>query len=136
MNSQEYQNPLGTRYASKEMRFVFSPQNKFTLWRDLWIALAKAQQGLGLKISDAQIQELQDHRDTIDFAETASYERMFRHDVMAHIHHYGDLCPNARPIIHLGATSCYVGDNTDILVLRQGLDVLLPKLAAWRRTQF
>ena len=129
LNAKEYQNPLSSRYASKQMRFVFSPKNKFVLWRDLWIALAKSQQALGLQITDQQIAELEEHRETIDFNAVADYEKQFRHDVMAHIHHYGDLCSAARPIIHLGATSCYVGDNADILILRQGLDVLLPKLA-------
>ncbi|MEC7986676.1 MAG: adenylosuccinate lyase [Myxococcota bacterium] len=126
----DYQNPLGTRYASKEMRFVFSAQNKFVTWRDLWIALAQIQRELGLPIQEEQIQELKKQRDVIDYQAVAVYEKKFRHDVMAHVHHYGDLCPRARGILHLGATSCFVGDNTDILVLRQALDLLLPKLAA------
>jgi len=126
----DYQNPLGTRYASKEMRFVFSPQNKFCTWRSLWIALASVQKELGLPIEEEQIAELKAQKEHIDYDVVAKYERTFRHDVMAHVHHYGDLCPKARGIIHLGATSCFVGDNTDILVLREGLDLLLPKLAS------
>jgi len=125
----DYQNPLSSRYASKAMRFVFSPQNKFQTWRDLWIALAQSQMELGLPITEDQLAEMRENRDRIDYDAAAEYERRFRHDVMAHVHHYGDLCPNARPIIHLGATSCYVGDNTDVIVLRQALDELLPKLA-------
>ena len=124
----DYQNPLSSRYASKAMRFVFSPQNKFQTWRDLWIALAQSQMELGLPITEDQLAEMRENRDRIDYDAAAEYERRFRHDVMAHVHHYGDLCPNARPIIHLGATSCYVGDNTDVIVLRQALDELLPKL--------
>jgi adenylosuccinate lyase len=112
------------------MRQVFSPWNKFVTWRRLWIALARAQQELGLAIDDEQIAELEAQLETIDFDAVARYEAELRHDVMAHVHHYGDLCPTARPILHLGATSCFVGDNTDLLQLRQGLDLLLPKLAS------
>ena len=112
------------------MCFVFSPANKFGTWRKLWIALARAQQELGLEISDEQIAELEANADQIDFEAAATYEKRFRHDVMAHVHHYGDLCPQARPIIHLGATSCYVGDNTELIQLAQGLDILIPKLGA------
>jgi adenylosuccinate lyase len=125
----QYQNPLNSRYASAEMSYVFSPENKFRTWRQLWIALATAQKELGLGITDIQLREMEANKDRIDYEAAAKYERQFRHDVMAHVHHFGDLCPNAKPIIHLGATSCYVGDNTDIIQLRQGLDVLLPKLA-------
>ena len=102
------------------MCFVFSPANKFGTWRKLWIALARAQQELGLEISDEQIAELEANADQIDFEAAASYEKRFRHDVMAHVHHYGDLCPQARPIIHLGATSCYVGDNTELIQSPKG----------------
>ena len=112
------------------MRFVFSPANKFGTWRKLWIALARAQQELGLDIQDDQIAELEEQAPRIDYAAAAQYEKQFRHDVMAHVHHYGDLCPKARPIIHLGATSCYVGDNTELIQLAQGLDLLIPKLGA------
>ena len=126
----DFQHPLSARYASKDMRFVFSPANKFGTWRKLWIALAKAQRDLGLDISEEQIAELESQADQIDYAAAATYERRFRHDVMAHVHHYGDLCPQARPIIHLGATSCYVGDNTELIQLAQGLDILIPKLGA------
>jgi adenylosuccinate lyase len=125
-----YSSPLADRYASAEMSFVFSDRFKFTTWRKLWIALAEAQAQLGLKVTAAQIAELKDRRDEIDCAAVAAYEQQFRHDVMAHMHHYGDLCPTARPIIHLGATSCFVGDNTELIQLRDGLAILRPKLAA------
>ena len=116
-----YENPLCVRYASKEMKYVFSDDNKFSTWRKLWIALAKAEKELGIEITDAQIAEMEAAVYDIDYAKAAEYERELRHDVMAHVHTFGDLCPNARPIIHLGATSCYVGDNTDIIVMREGL---------------
>ena len=116
-----YENPLCVRYASKEMKYIFSDDNKFSTWRKLWIALAKAEQALGIEITDAQIAEMEANVYNIDYEKAADYERQLRHDVMAHIHAFGDLCPNARSIIHLGATSCYVGDNTDIIVMREGL---------------
>jgi adenylosuccinate lyase len=130
MSSDQYSNPLVHRYASKEMSFVFSNDNKFITWRRCWIALATAQQELGLPITDEQIAEMQEQVHTIDYAKVSEYERQFRHDVMAHIHHFGDLCPSAKGIIHWGATSCFVGDNTDILQIKQGLELLLPKLAS------
>lgn len=130
MSSNQYSNPLVHRYASKEMSFVFSNDNKFITWRRCWIALATAQKELGLPISDEQISEMTEQINTIDYAKVSEYERLFRHDVMAHIHHYGDLCPSAKGIIHWGATSCFVGDNTDIIQLKQGLELLLPKLAS------
>ena len=111
------------------MQAIFSPQFKFTTWRDLWIALAEAEQALGLPISDAQIEEMKAQRTVFDFDAARRYEKQFRHDVMAHVHHYGDLCPQARPIIHLGATSCYVGDNTDLIQLREALDLTITRLA-------
>ena len=126
----DFQHPLSARYASREMRYVFSPANKFGTWRRLWIALARAQRDLGLDISESQIREMESNVDAIDYDAAAAYERQFRHDVMAHVHHYGDLCPEARPIIHLGATSCFVGDNTELIQLAQGLDLLIPKLGA------
>ena len=123
-----YLSPFSTRYASKEMQFLFSAQNKFTLWRKLWIILAESEQALGLPISDAQIAEMRAHVEDIDFDRAAEYEKKLRHDVMAHIHAWGDQCPTARPIIHLGATSCYVGDNTDVLILRDGLKLIRGRL--------
>lgn len=124
-----YVSPLSTRYASKEMQMVFSAQNKFSTWRKLWTWLAQAEQELGLNISDAQIAELRAHWDDIDFTAAAAEERLTRHDVMAHVHVLAQLCPLAAPIIHLGATSCFVGDNTDLLQMRQALDLVLPQLA-------
>jgi len=124
-----YSNPLISRYASREMASLFSPQNRHSTWRRLWVALAEAERELGLPISDAQIDELKAHTDDIDFDAADRYERELRHDVMAHVHAYGDVCPTARPIIHLGATSCYVTDNADLLHMRQGLEMLRDRLA-------
>ncbi|XP_051169446.1 adenylosuccinate lyase [Leptopilina boulardi] len=126
----EYQTPLSTRYASKEMRFNFSDDNKFSTWRKLWIYLAKAEMELGLSVTPDQIAEMEAHINDIDYEAVAKEENLTRHDVMAHVHIFGKLCPKASPIIHLGATSCYVGDNTDLIVMRNGFDILLPKLAA------
>ena len=112
------------------MSYIFSDDNKFITWRRCWVALAKAQKELGLNITDEQIQEMETQLTNINYDAVSKYERQFRHDVMAHIHHYGDVCPSAKGIIHLGATSCFVGDNTDILLLKQGLEYLLPKLAS------
>jgi adenylosuccinate lyase len=123
-----YDNPLIGRYASREMSALWSPQTKHATWRKFWIALAEAERELGLDISPSQIDELKAHVDDIDFDLAAKYEKKFRHDVMAHVHAYGDVCPSARPIIHLGATSCYVTDNTDLLLMRQGLEFLRNKL--------
>ena len=123
-----YETPLNSRYASPEMKYLFSSQYKFSTWRRLWVALAEAEQQLGLEISDEQIDEMKAHLEDIDFEKAAEYESKFRHDVMAHVHTFGELCPKARPIIHLGATSCYVGDNTDVIIMRQGLQLLLAKL--------
>lgn len=123
-----YRSPLSTRYASKEMQFNFSEQNKFSTWRKLWLYLAKAEMELGLAISKDQIREMEAHLEDIDFAAAAEEERKTRHDVMAHVHVFGNQCPIAAPIIHLGATSCYVGDNTDLIILRNGFDILWPKL--------
>ena len=125
-----YLSPFSTRYASKEMQFLFSAQNKFSLWRKLWIILAEAEQELGLSITDAQLNEMRAHVDDIDFDKAAEYEKKLRHDVMAHIHAWGDQCPTARPIIHLGATSCYVGDNADVLILRDALKLVRARLIA------
>ena len=128
MPTNTYESPLSSRYASHEMLYLFSADKKFTTWRRLWIALARAEMELGLPITQAQIDELEAHKDEIDYEAAARYERQLRHDVMAHIHAYGDQCPNAMPIIHLGATSCYVGDNTDVILMKEGLELLRGKL--------
>ncbi|XP_043924191.1 adenylosuccinate lyase isoform X1 [Protopterus annectens] len=125
----KYRSPLVSRYASKEMAYNFSERKKFTTWRKLWLYLAKAEKMLGLPITDEQIQEMVNHLDDIDFKMAAEEEKKLRHDVMAHVHTFAHRCPRAASIIHLGATSCYVGDNTDLIVLRDGIDILLPKLA-------
>ncbi|XP_050958743.1 adenylosuccinate lyase [Labeo rohita] len=125
----KYRSPLVSRYASKEMAYNFSDKNKFSTWRQLWIYLAEAQKELGLPITDAQLSEMKAHWDDIDFGVAAVEEKKLRHDVMAHVHTFAHCCPTAAPIIHLGATSCYVGDNTDLIMLRDGFDILLPKLA-------
>lgn len=124
----KYHCPLSDRYASEEMSFLFSPHFKYSTWRKLWIALAKSQQALGLPITSAQIAELQKAQDKIDLAKAEEYEKKFRHDVMAHIHAFGDLCPSAKGIIHLGATSCFVTDNTDLIQMHEGLKILQGKL--------
>ena len=112
---ESYENPLCTRYASPEMQRLFSPDFKFTTWRRLWVALAESQQELGLPITDEQIAEMKAHVNDIDYERAAEYERRLRHDVMSHIRAFGDACPRAKPIIHLGATSSFVGDNTGII---------------------
>lgn len=123
-----YSTPLGARYASKEMLYIFSPQKKFSTWRKLWVALARAEMRLGLNVTQEQVDELEAHTDDIDYELAAQKERQLRHDVMAHIHTYGEKCPKAMPIIHLGATSCFVGDNTDIILMREGMQLILDKL--------
>src|SRR5205085_8452727 len=130
-----YDNPLVTRYASREMAELWGPQRKFSTWRRLWVALAEAEHELGLLTNDdqprirpGQIAELRAHTDDIDFAKADQYERRARHDVMAHIRAYGDAAPGARDIIHLGATSCYVTDNTDLILMREGLGLLRDRL--------
>ena len=125
-----YENPLSQRYASREMLQLWSPQRKFGTWRRLWLALAEAEAELGLPITGEQLEELRAHLDDIDFDAAARYEKQKRHDVMAHVATYGDVCPAARPIIHLGATSCFVTDNTDLLLLREGLQLIAGRLAA------
>ncbi|TWP28193.1 adenylosuccinate lyase [Apibacter muscae] len=124
----KYQNPLESRYCSDEMLYNFSPEKKFTTWRKLWIALAEIEKELGLDITDEQIKELKDNISPIDFAKANEYEKKFRHDVMAHVHTYGDVAPKARPIIHLGATSAFVGDNTDLIQIKDGLELVKKKL--------
>jgi len=126
MNS--YKNPLEERYSSEEMLFNFSHNNKFRNWRKLWIALAEIEKDLGLDITDEQIAELKANVDNIDYDKAAEYEKKFRHDVMAHVHAYGDVAPSAKGIIHLGATSAFVGDNTDLIQIRDGLLILKKKL--------
>ena len=123
-----YESPLNSRYASPEMQYIFSPDKKFTTWRKLWIALAESEKELGLNITDEQIAELKAHIDDVDYEAAAAYEKKLRHDVMAHVHAYGDQCPTAKGIIHLGATSCYVGDNTDIIIMREALELIRKRL--------
>lgn len=125
-----YESPFSTRYASDEMQYLFSQNMKFRTFRRLWIALARAEQKAGLDITDEQIAELESHKDDINFDAAQAYEKKLRHDVMAHVHAYGDQCPKARPIIHLGATSCYVGDNTDVIIMREALKLVRSKLLA------
>lgn len=128
MATNRYESAFSGRYASPEMQYLFSSDMKFSTWRKLWISLAKAEKAMGLDITDAQIAELEAHIYDIDYTVAGAYEKKLRHDVMAHIHTYGDLCPNARPIIHLGATSCYVGDNTDMIVMKEALALVRKKL--------
>lgn len=124
----KYENPLTSRYASKEMSYIFSDDHKFQTFRNLWIALAKAEKELGLSISDQQIQDLERVKEGIDYQRVAEIEAQTRHDVMAHIKAYGELAPSAKGIIHWGATSCFVTDNTDLILMRDGLDLILKKL--------
>lgn len=119
-----YDNPLISRYATRAMAELWSPRRRIQTWRRLWVALAEAERDLGLEITQAQVDELRAGIDTIDFDAAAAYEKRLRHDVMAHVHAYGDVCPAARPIIHLGATSCYVTDNGDLLVMREALGLV------------
>lgn len=121
MRTDIYQSPLCERYASKEMQSIFSSDRKFTTWRKLWIALAESEKELGLPITDEQIEEMKSQIDNIDYEKAKKYESELRHDVMAHVHTFGDICPRAAGIIHLGATSCYVGDNTDVILMRSAL---------------
>ncbi|MCI7472543.1 MAG: adenylosuccinate lyase [Clostridiales bacterium] len=140
MDHARYESPLSSRYASDRMQYIFSPDKKFTTWRRLWVALARAEMELGLPVTAQQVEELEAHITDIDYDKAAQYEKKLRHDVMAHVHTYGDACPKAMPIIHLGATSCYVGDNTDVILMREGLCLVrdeivrvLDKLAAFAR---
>jgi adenylosuccinate lyase len=130
MPADTYENPLISRYASREMAGLWGPQRKFSTWRRLWAALAEAEHELGLPVTAAQVAELRSEIDNIDFEAAAAHERNLRHDVMAHVHAYGDVCPGARPIIHLGATSCFVTDNTDLVLLREGLKMIRHRLVA------
>ncbi len=124
----KYESPFSARYAGADMQYLFSPDMKFTTWRRLWIALAKAEKQEGLDITDEQIAEMEAHIDDIDYDAADRYEKKLRHDVMAHIHAWGDQIPAARPIIHLGATSCYVGDNTDMIIMKKALELVRGKL--------
>ncbi|MBO1721332.1 adenylosuccinate lyase [Clostridium sp. AF15-17LB] len=128
MSTDRYVSPLSERYASKEMQYVFSPDKKFRTWRRLWIALAETEKDLGLPITDEQIGELKEHKDDINYDVAREREKVVRHDVMSHVYAYGQQCPKAKGIIHLGATSCYVGDNTDIIIMAEALEIVRKKL--------
>ena len=134
MNTDRYVSPLSERYASKEMQYIFSPDMKFRTWRKLWIALAETEKELGLSqdgkpvITDEQIEELKAHAEDINYDVAKERERQVRHDVMSHVYAFGVQCPKAKGIIHLGATSCYVGDNTDIIIMRDALLLVRKKL--------
>ena len=128
MSTDRYISPLSGRYASKEMQYIFSQDKKFTTWRRLWIALAEAERELGLNISEEQIEELKEHVNDINYDVAIAREKEVRHDVMSHVYAYGVQCPKAKGIIHLGATSCYVGDNTDIIIMTEGLKLVKKKL--------
>ncbi|MCI6616426.1 adenylosuccinate lyase [Ruminococcus sp.] len=128
MEKNTYESPLSARYASKEMKYIFSPDKKFRTWRKLWIALAESEMELGLPITQEQIDELKAHADDINYEVAQEREKLVRHDVMSHVYAYGEQCPNAKGIIHLGATSCYVGDNTDIIIMTEGLQLIRNKL--------
>ena len=128
-NNSVYASPLVERNASKEMALLFGPQKKFSTWRKLWLELAKAEKKLGLNISQEQLDEMAAHLDDIDLNKAAQYENKFRHDVMAHVHTFGDAAPKAAGIIHLGATSCYVGDNADLVIMKEAMEMLAAKLA-------
>ena len=127
-NTDRYVSPLSERYASKEMQYLFSPDKKFRTWRRLWIALAETEKELGLPITDEQIEELKEHADDINYDVAKAREKEVRHDVMSHVYAYGVQCPKAKGIIHLGATSCYVGDNTDIIIMTEALRLVKKKL--------
>ena len=129
MSNDRYVSPLSERYASREMQYIFSPDMKFKTWRKLWIALAETEKELGHPITDEQIEELEIHKDSINYDVAQQREKEVRHDVMSHVFAFGKQCPAAEPIIHLGATSCYVGDNTDIIILRKASEIILKKAA-------
>ncbi len=128
MANNTYESPLNSRYASKEMQYIFSPDKKFSTWRKLWIALAESEKELGLDITDEQIAEMKAHICDINYDDAREREKKVRHDVMSHVYAYGLQCPKAKPIIHLGATSCYVGDNTDIIIMTEALKLVKRKL--------
>lgn len=128
MDTNTYESPLNTRYASKEMQYIFSPDKKFSTWRKLWIALAESEKELGLDITDEQIAQMKEHIYDINYDVAKAREKEVRHDVMSHVYAYGVQCPLAKPIIHLGATSCYVGDNTDIIIMTEAMELVKKKL--------
>ena len=128
MATDTYESPLNSRYASKEMQYIFSPDKKFSTWRKLWIALAESEQELGLNITDEQIAQMKEHIYDINYDVAKAREKEVRHDVMSHVYAYGVQCPAAKPIIHLGATSCYVGDNTDIIIMTEAMQLVKKKL--------
>lgn len=130
MSYDSYESPLSKRYASREMQHIFSQEMKFRTWRRLWIALAETEKELGLPITDEQIEELKAHKDDINYADAEAREKVVRHDVMSHVYAYGLQCPKAKGIIHLGATSCYVGDNTDIIIMAEALKLVRKKLVS------
>lgn len=127
-NTNSYESPFCTRYASEEMQYIFSADKKFTTWRRLWVALARAEMKLGLPVTEAQVKQLEENINNIDYDMAAAREKEVRHDVMAHVYTYGQVCPDAKGIIHLGATSCYVGDNTDVIIMRDAFQVIRRKL--------
>ena len=126
-----YSNPLTKRYSSKEMSYIFSDDFKFKTWRKLWITLAKGEKSLGLNITDEQIKELEAFKDDINFDVALEREKIVKHDVMSHVYAYGVQCPNAKGIIHLGATSCFVGDNTELIVMKEALLIVKKKIIKW-----
>ena len=128
MASDTYESPLNSRYASKEMQYLFSPDKKFSTWRKLWIALAESEKELGLDITDKQISQMKEHIYDINYDVAREREKKVRHDVMSHVYAFGEQCPDAKPIIHLGATSCYVGDNTDIIIMTEAMTLIKNKL--------
>ena len=128
MTNDRYVSPLSERYAGKEMQYIFPPDKKFRTWRRLWIALAETEKELGLPITEEQIEELKMHADDINYDVAKEREKQVRHDVMSHVYAYGVQCPKAKGIIHLGATSCYVGDNTDVILMAEALDIVKKKL--------
>ena len=128
MIKDSYESPLNSRYASKEMKYIYSPDKKFKTWRRLWVALAEAEMELGLAVTPEQVAELKEHMDDINYEVAEEREKEVRHDVMSHVYAYGVQCPKAKGIIHLGATSCYVGDNTDIIIMYEGLELIKSKL--------
>ncbi len=128
MSHDSYESPLNSRYASKEMQAIFSPDFKFRTWHKLWIALAESEKELGLPVTQEQIDEMKAHADEVDYETAAAREKLVRHDVMAHVYAFGEQCPKAKPIIHLGATSCYVGDNTDVIIMTEALKLVHKKM--------
>ena len=128
MSKDCYESPLSSRYASKEMKYIFSPDMKFRTWRKLWIDLAESEMELGLPITQVQIDELKANADDINYEVAEAREKLVRHDVMSHVYAYGQQCPKAKGIIHLCATSCYVGDNTDVIIMTEGLKLVRNKL--------